>query len=161
MWLRQRDGVTCGPSVAVMAGTLLDPDYAAPLATADAGRWFAAEQGRVHARVNTVWPRALGTTPAGMARALSAHGVRYRWRAAVGALPRVVAALAADRPVAMLIGSTVPRHWVLITACEGSVLRCYEPSSGTVVGVSVDDVRAGRLHRLGFGRAFAFVLPAR
>ena len=31
MWPRQRDGVTCGPSVAVMAGVLLDADYGAPL----------------------------------------------------------------------------------------------------------------------------------
>lgn len=160
MWLRQRDGVTCGPSVAVMAGALLDPDYAAPLSTADAQRWFAAEQGRVHARVNTVWPRALGTTPAGMARALSAHGVRYRWRPATGALSQVIAALGTGRPVAMLIGSAVPRHWVLITAGEASSLHCYEPSSGASVTVGTDDVLAGRLHRLGFPRAFAFVLPA-
>ena len=78
--LRQRDGVTCGPTVAVVAGALLDPgrgDLSDPA-------WFAREQGRVHAEVNRVWPRRLGTTPPGMARALSAHssaaGVRYRWR---------------------------------------------------------------------------------
>ncbi|HOB50909.1 MAG TPA: hypothetical protein PKK01_16605, partial [Mycobacterium sp.] len=82
MWLRQRDGVTCGPSVAVTAGALIDADYGAPLRgeTDAARRWFAAEQGRVHRAVNRVWPRALGTTPAGMARALSAHGIAYRWR---------------------------------------------------------------------------------
>ena len=38
----------------------------------------------MHAEVNRAWPRALGTTPMGMARALTVHsrgrGVRYRWR---------------------------------------------------------------------------------
>jgi hypothetical protein len=75
-WLRQRDGVTCGPSVAVMAGALIDADYGAALEGDGAQQWFDSEQGRVHRAVNTVWPRALGTTPAGMARALSAHGMR-------------------------------------------------------------------------------------
>ena len=74
--LRQRDGVSCGPAVAVVAGARLDPDYAAVL-TDD--RRFADEQRRVHATVNRVWPRRLGLTPAGMARALSAHRP-YRWR---------------------------------------------------------------------------------
>ena len=35
-WLRQRDGVTCGPSVAVMAGALIDADYGAALEGDDA-----------------------------------------------------------------------------------------------------------------------------
>src|ERR1700694_2815454 len=106
--LRQRDGVTCGPSVAVVAGALLDPAYRAALmgpgahdvggagrarvrggpdrpAVGAAGRaCFSGEQGRVHAQVNRLWPRWLGTTPMGMARAITAHsaplGVRYRWR---------------------------------------------------------------------------------
>ena len=63
-WLRQRDGVTCGPSVAVMAGTLLDADYGEPLRQQRAQQWFDSEQRRVHRSVNMVWPRALGTTPA-------------------------------------------------------------------------------------------------
>ena len=101
MWPRQRDGVTCGPSVAVMAGVLLDADYGAPLRGARPQQWFDAEQGRVHSAVNMIWPRALGTTPAGMARALTVHsitrGVRYRWRPAVtgDALSDVCEAVAA------------------------------------------------------------------
>jgi hypothetical protein len=79
--LRQRDGVTCGPTVAVVAGALLNPGHGAELSDP---AWFADEQARVHAEVNRVWPRRLGTTPTGMARALTAHsrgsGVRYRWR---------------------------------------------------------------------------------
>ena len=166
VWLRQRDGVTCGPSVAVMAGTLLDTEYGAPLHAARGQQWFDSEQGRVHRAVNMVWPRALGTTPAGMARALNTHaaarGGRYRWRHAVrrDGLADVCAAVAGGWPVAMLIGSAIPRHWVLLTELEGSGLRCYEPSSGALVSVPVDAIGAARLQGLGFARPFAFVVPA-
>lgn len=162
MWLRQRDGVTCGPSVAVMAGALLDAEYGAPLQARDAQQWFDAEQGRVHRAVNRVWPRALGTTPAGIARALSAHGSRYRWRPVRpnDSLGDVCVALTAGRPVPMLIGGAIPRHWVLLTELDGSILRCYEPSSGRLVPVPLDDIRSARLSGLGFPRPFAFVLPS-
>src|SRR5262245_36362517 len=80
--LRQHDGVTCGPSVAVVAGALLDPGRRSVLSEPDSRQaWFAAEQLRVHAEVNRIWPRRLGTTPMGMAHALTVHssrlGVRY------------------------------------------------------------------------------------
>ena len=167
MWPRQRDGVTCGPSVAVMAGALLDREYGSRLFGGRPGaaqQWFDSEQVRVHRAVNRVWPRALGTTPAGMARALTEHsarrGVRYRWRPARpgDSLADVLDAIAAGWPVAMLVGSVLPRHWVLLTELDGVMLRCYEPSSGGLVHVPVDDIRAGRLSGLGFPRPFAFVL---
>lgn len=160
MWLRQRDGVTCGPSVAVMAGVLIDSEYRARLQDERAQQWFHAEQLRVHHAVNVVWPRALGTTPAGMARALSAYGTRYRWRPATGGLTDVVSAVRDGWPVAMLIGAAIPRHWVLLTEAAGPSVRCYEPSSGQFLAVQVDDICAGRLKKLGFARPFAFVLPA-
>src|SRR5690242_8254286 len=114
--LRQRDGVTCGPTVAVVAGSLLGPGHAAELSDP---AWFADEQAKVHAEVNRVWPRRLGTTPRGLARAITtrAPGVRYRWRPFRGRRDRlsdVERAVAAGRPVAMLIGRFIPRHWVLI-----------------------------------------------
>jgi len=167
-WLRQRDGVTCGPSVAVMAAAMLDVEYGARLFSGQAEsaqRWFHAEQGRVHRAVNVVWPRALGTTPAGLARAVNAHSaVRYRWRPARrhDAVVDVCAAVAGGWPVAMLIGSTIPRHWVLLTelGSDGdSALRCYEPSSGRTVTTDVADIRSASLRQLGFPRPFAFVLP--
>jgi hypothetical protein len=68
--LRQRDSTTCGPSVAVVAGAIVDPAYRAGL-TGSPRTWFADEQLRVHAEVNRIWPRMLGTTPLGIARALT------------------------------------------------------------------------------------------
>jgi hypothetical protein len=161
--LRQRDGVTCGPTVAVVAGALLDPDRQGDLADP---AWFADEQARVHAEVNRIWPRRLGTTPTGMARALTARssssGVRYRWRLFRGRRDRlsdVRRAVAADLPVAMLIGRFIPRHWVLIVDVDWLQWQCYEPSSGEVRSVEVAAVRRSRLSGLGYPRPFAFVLP--
>ncbi|MDT7794375.1 MAG: hypothetical protein QOD59_3811 [Mycobacterium sp.] len=161
--LRQRDGVTCGPTVAVVAGALLDPGRQGDLADP---AWFADEQARVHAEVNRIWPRWLGTTPTGMARALTARssssGVRYRWRLFRGrrdGLSDVRRAVAADLPVAMLIGRFIPRHWVLIVDVDWLQWQCYEPSSGEVRSVEVAAVRRSRLSGLGYPRPFAFVLP--
>jgi hypothetical protein len=168
MGLRQRDGVSCGPAVAVLAGALLDPSYAHRLTgpAEPAGRaWFVAEQGRVHAAANRIWPRALGTTPWGMAATISAHslahGVRYGWRLPRrgDALSDVQRAVTARWPVAMLVGNVVPRHWVLILEVRDEGLRCYEPSAGEIRSVSLAAVRAARLTGLGFPRPFAWVLP--
>jgi len=159
--LRQRDGVTCGPTVAVVAAALLDPGRGERLSDP---AWFADEQARVHREVNRVWPRRFGTTPAGMARALSARSssVGYRWRLFRGrrdGLSDVQRAVRAGHPVAMLIGRFIPRHWVLIVDVAGPSWQCYEPSSGQVRAVSVDAVRRSRLTTLGYPRPFAFVLP--
>jgi hypothetical protein len=167
--LTQRDGVTCGPAVAVVAGALLDPAYRAKLA---GSTWFAGEQGRVHDAVNAIWPQRLGTTPMGVARAITVHsarrGVRYRWRACRGLLGRrdeladVLAALDAHWPVAMLVGNHIPRHWVLLvehSSAAPDVLACYEPSSGQVRTVTLAAIRGATLTGVGFARPFAFVLP--
>ncbi|MGV0810426.1 hypothetical protein ABQF34_00540 [Mycolicibacterium boenickei] len=165
--LRQRDGITCGPTVAVVAGTMLDPAYRAELLNPDGDAWFHAEQGRIHAAVNRIWPRRLGTTPAGMARALTDHsakrGVTYRWRRFRGVrdpLSDVREAVAAGWPVPMLVGERgIPRHWVLIVEAGEAAVQCYEPSSGKVLSVDVEAVRGARLTGLGFPRPFAFVVP--
>jgi hypothetical protein len=162
--LRQRDGVTCGPTVAVVAGALLDPAYRAIL---DRAHLFDDEQRRVHRTVNRIWPRRLGTAPAGVARAINVHSpVRYRWRVFRGLLPGrrddladVLRAVRSGRPVAMLVGRFVPRHWVLAVDAGGGRLHCYEPSSGQVRAVAVEAVRRGGLTGLGFPTPFAFVLP--
>ena len=161
--LRQRDGVTCGPTVAVVAGALLDPLRRAALTDP---AWFAAEQARVHSRMNRVWPRRLGMTPWGMTRALTAHsarfGVRYRWRLFRGRRDRLAdvrRAVDGGWPVAMLLGRFIPRHWVLVVDVDGEVFDCYEPSSGAVRRVAFGDVRRARVPGLGYPRPFAFVVP--
>lgn len=160
--LRQRDGVTCGPSVAIVGAALLDSGYADALAEPD---WFADEQGRLHRRLNRIWPRALGTTPMGMTRALSAHSaVPYRWRLARrrgDALLDVREAVLLGWPVAMLVGRFVPRHWVLLVDWRSGGFGCYEPTSGELRRVSALDIRAAALTRVGYPRVFAFVLPTR
>ena len=127
---------------------------------------FAAEQLRVHAEVNRIWPRRLGTTPWGMARALTAQGVHGWGLLPLAAVPRpsrrladVVAAVDADRPVAMLVGRFIPRHWVLVVDAAGDTLTCYEPSSGELRTADVAAVRESRLTGLGYRRPFAFVVP--
>ncbi len=165
--LRQRDSTTCGPSVAVVAGALVDPVYGAAL-TGSPKHWFDDEQLRVHTEVNRVWPRMLGTTPMGIARALTTHteirGVTYRWRAFRGRRDRltdVLTFVSQGWPVAMLVGNVIPRHWVLIVGVSRQTLKCYEPSSGEIRAVDVAAVRNSRLTGLGYPRAFAFVLPSR
>jgi hypothetical protein len=164
--LRQRDSTTCGPSVAVVAGALVDPDYGSAL-TGSPRSWFDDEQLRVHTEVNRMWPRMLGTTPMGVARALSTRtevrGVRYRWRPFRGRHDRLADVLhyaQAGWPVAMLVGRLIPRHWVLIVGVDGQTLQCYEPSSGEIRPANIDAIRRSRLIGLGYPRPFAFVLPS-
>ncbi|WP_232077376.1 hypothetical protein [Mycolicibacterium aichiense] len=148
-----------------MTGALLDVEYGAPLHAERPQPWFDAEQARVHRAINVVWPHALGATPAGVARAMTEHsiarGVRYRWRPARchDGLADVCDAVAAGWPVAMLIGAVLPRHWVLLFEIDGAALRCYEPSSGALLDIAIEDIRRSRLARLGFARPFAFVTP--
>lgn len=170
--LKQSDGVTCGPSAAIVGGALLDPSYAVPLSSgenSDAARaWFAAEQAALHKSINRVWPRSLGSTPAGVASALSrhsrGHGVRYRWRFFRGrrdSLSDVRADVRAGWPVAMLVGRYVPRHWVLLVGVGDEAFDCYEPSSGEVRPVTFAAIRSRRLTGVGFPCPFAFVTPRR
>lgn len=157
--LRQRDSISCGPAVAVVAGGLLDPSYRSRFASGGAD--FADEQQRVHRLVNRVWPRRLGVTPLGMARALSVY-LPYRWRlfrCRRDDLADVRAFVSRGRPVAMLLGNWIPRHWVLLVAATDDGFDCYEPSSGAVRPARADDIRHARLTGLGYPRPFAFVVP--
>jgi hypothetical protein len=164
--VRQTDGFTCGPTVAMVAGALLDPAYVATLDTTASG--LAREQHRIHRAANTIWPRRLGTTPWGVAAAISAHsaalGVRYGWRAFRGAgdaLEDVIAAVDGGWPVALLIGAVVPRHWVLLVErVDPATFRAYDPATGRVREVTIEELRRHGLP-LAFPRAFALVLPGK
>lgn len=130
--LAQVDGVSCGPAVLVATAALTGAGWP----DAVAGR-FGRAQRLAHRQANRCWPRALGTTPAGMRRWLHRHAPaagRFRtrpWsRATAGAIATVAAA---RRPVPLLVGSRwLPRHWVLVTAAGAHGWEVYEPSSGEV-----------------------------
>ncbi|MFI5916100.1 hypothetical protein [Dactylosporangium sp. NPDC051541] len=159
-FVRQTDGFTCGPTVALVASAALDPGYGETITDP------AAEQHRIHKAANFLWPRKLGTTPWGVAAVISRHaaalGVRYGWRYfRPSDLPAAIAAVESDWPVALLIGETIPRHWILIVGHDDGQLRCFNPARGAVTTIPVDDLRNRHVEPLGFPRPFALVLPRR
>ena len=110
------------------------------------GSRYDARQKQVHRQTNRFWPQALGTTPWGAARWLRDHvpaAGRYRVRlvddtspADVEALLSAVdAALAAGQPVPLVVGSLVPRHYVLALCRDGD---------GPATGGGSTSRRAGR-----------------
>ncbi|MFC5996804.1 hypothetical protein ACFQE5_21585 [Pseudonocardia hispaniensis] len=165
--LDQVDGTTCGSAVLVALAAWADPAEADRLARIG----FDARQRQVHRESNRLWPRALGTTPWGMVRWLhehAPHAGRYRVRfvddtsaADVAALSAAVAAaLAAGRPVPLLVGSLVPRHYVLALAGTDRGWRVYEPSSGSVRALDVERIRRRGLGPVvGFDRLHLALLP--
>jgi hypothetical protein len=157
--VRQIDGVTCGPTAVLVATAMLDPAYAAGLDATPTG--LARELRRIHRASNRRWPRRWGTTPWGVAAALSAPDRPYRVRRfRPDRVAGVVAALDRGRPVALLIGRVVPRHWVLLIAHRGGAeFTVYNPASGRCPTVAAADLRRGTLP-FAFPRPYALVLPA-
>jgi hypothetical protein len=184
--LDQVDGTTCGSAVLVALAAWADPAEVQRLeavptggqqpAGGGFGARYDARQKQVHRQSNRFWPQALGTTPWGASRWLRDHvptAGRYRVRlvddtsaadmedliAAVGA------ALAAGRPVPLVVGTLVPRHYVLALRADdsrdGAGWRVYEPTSGQVRLLDLAAVRARRLAPvLGFDRLHAVLLPS-
>ncbi len=186
--LDQVDQTTCGSAVLVALAAWADPDELARLdgataigaagaragAAAGFGARYDARQQEVHAQTNRLWPRAFGTTPWAMAGWLRRHapaagGYRVRLVDDCAAadvaelLAAVEHALAADRPVPLLVGSFVPRHYVLVLGrLEGpdGGWRVYETTSGSVR--RLDPVLVGQRRLapvLGFDRLHAALLP--
>jgi len=167
----QVDGTTCGAAVLVVLRAALDGDYRTGVigARLEPDR-FGAEQLLVHRQSTRWWPRALGTSPWGMAGWLRRTGVvspRVRLVDAADTtdldtvLAEVDAALAAGWAVPLLVGSLVPRHWCLALPGppEGGWLA-YEPSSGSVRRVPPWAVRQRNLRPLlGFDDLQAVLLP--
>jgi hypothetical protein len=168
----QVDGTTCGAAVLVVLRAALDGVYRAAVigSRLEPGR-FGAEQLLVHRQSTRWWPRALGTSPWGMAGWLRHSGVVSLRVQLVDAadttdqaavLARVDAALAAGWAVPLLVGSLLPRHWCLALpgAPEGGWL-VYEPSSASVRRVPPQAVRQRNLRPLlGFDDLQAVLLPA-
>ena len=89
--------------------------------------WFADEQAQGARRGEPGLAAPVGHHADGDGAGAQAHsfssGVRYRWRLFRGRRDRlsdVQHAVEAGRPVAMLIGRFIPRHWVLIVDTTGS-----------------------------------------
>jgi hypothetical protein len=180
--LDQVDGTTCGSAVLVALAAWADPAElarleptptdAATLVGGGFGARYDARQKQVHRETNRFWPQALGTTPWGAARWLRDHALaagRYRVRlvddtseADVAALLRAVGgALELGRPVPLLVGSAVPRHYVLALRPDRDGWRVYEPTSGQVRLLDLAAVRERRLAPLlGFDRLHAALLPS-
>ena len=180
--LDQVDGTTCGSAVLVALAAWADPAEAdagwrrPPAGSRCVGAGFGARydarQKQVHGETNRFWPQALGTTPWGAVRWLRDHAPaagRYRVRLVddtsaadvAQVIDAVGAALAAGRPVPLLVGSFVPRHYVLALRADGDGWRVYEPTSGQVRLLDLAAVRERRLAPvLGFDRLHAVLLPS-
>ena len=126
----------------------------------------------MHRESTRFWPQAFGTSPWGMVAWLrrNAPGAGpYHVRLVddmsaadvASAVDATRTALAAGRPVPLLIGPSVPRHYCMALAEEGDgTWRVYEPTSGAVR--SVDPALVGRralAPLLGFDRLHAVLLP--
>ena len=176
--LDQVDGTTCGSAVLVALAAWADPAEVERLdgvgqraAGGGFGARYDARQKQVHRQTNRFWPQALGTTPWGAARWLRDHvpaAGRYRVRLVddtsaadvEAALTAVGAALDAGRPVPLLVGSAVPRHYVLALGRDGDGWRVYEPTSGQTRHLDLAAARERRLAPvLGFDRWHAALLP--
>ncbi|MHA6795870.1 hypothetical protein ACVGVM_20485 [Pseudonocardia bannensis] len=180
--LDQADPTTCGSAVLVAMAAWADPAESERLdgavAGAGSGTGFGIRyddrQRRVHRETNRIWPRALGTTPWGMARWLRVNvpgAGPYRVRLVDDASPsdvedvlaQVGVALSAGHPVPLLVGSAVPRHYVLVLGPLGDGAggwRVYEPTTGSVRVLDLALVRRRRLAPvLGFDRLHAVLLP--
>jgi hypothetical protein len=180
--LDQVDSTTCGTAVLLALATSADPLLALALTEsrseleAGFGTRFDRAQLLVHRQSNFWWPRALGTTPWGMAgwlarrRATRHPGVWGRALAhrpddaLAGIVREVDRALALGDPVPLLVGARLPRHYVLALRRDSRAgqpcWRIYEPSSGEVRAVPVAAVRERRLASwLGFDRVHAVLLP--
>jgi hypothetical protein len=141
---------------------------AAPVRTGFGAR-YDARQRQVHRESTRFWPQALGTTPWGMVSWLRRHlpaAGPYRVRlvddtdardvaALVGA---VGAALRAGRPVPLLVGAFLPRHYVLATGLRDGRWTVYEPTTAELRAVDPAAIGARGL-RLGFPRLHAALVP--
>jgi len=135
------------------------------------GARYDQRQRQVHRESTRLWPQALGTSPWGMVTWLRRHAPGagpYRVRLVddvstadvAAALAAAAAALTAGRPVPMLVGPLVPRHYVMALGLHSGGWRVYEPTSGQVRPLDLDLVRRRRLGPvLGFDRLHALLLP--
>ncbi len=164
--LRQPDARSCGAASVVMAGLLREDRSPAP-------EEFREEVLACHRRLTSLrgpdgrqvpWPRALGTPPWAVRRALEAlagcdHDLHLaRWSRETSYDRLAVAG------GALYVGSRLlPRH-VLLALAGGAggdgTLRCYQPSRGTVVALPREEFVRGRLTQAGWPVPWFAISPA-
>lgn len=185
--LDQVDGTTCGSAVLVALSAWADPSElrrlegpdqhrsaaavggSAPVVRTAFGARYDARQKQVHRESTRFWPQALGTTPWGMVRWLRRHvpgagpyAVRLVDDTSPADVAEVVTAVQAavrlGRPVPLMVGSLVPRHYVMVTGLDDGRWKVYEPTSGEIR--AVDPALVGRRALpLGFPRLHTALLP--
>jgi len=167
----QVDATTCGTTVLLAMAANADPLAALDLTSERFGQHFDELQRRVHKQSTRFWPRALGTSPWGMVAWLRRHapGVGpHRVRLVDDSNPadvhavidEVSAALDRGDPVPLLIGTAIPRHYVMATGRDECGWRVFEPSSGEVRIVEPAAIAEHRLAPLlGFDHLHAVLLP--
>lgn len=172
--LAQPDQRSCGPSSLVAAHMLVDPAYAATqnpkaFATAVLALHRELTSPSAFGRAQLPWPRALGTPPWAVARAMTSFtGLPYRTRVVrlggrSAEFDVLWAAVAEGHPVPLYVGSTwLPRHVVLAVAPTADGVDVYNPTHGTVAELTRAAFEAGRLTTFGsWVRPWFAVPPAR
>lgn len=167
--LPQPDRRSCGAASLVLAELMVSGADEAPDADSFRARVLDTHRrltGPVDARsrMQLPWPRALGTPPWAVARALGAlTGVphRTRWvRTGRGAAETLEGAHA-GAPAAFYVGSRwLPRHVVLVVGATADGFRTYEPASGRLLTVSRAAVTGRRLALAGWDVPWFSVRPA-
>jgi hypothetical protein len=170
--LSQPDQRSCGPSSLIAAHILVDPAYAATqnphaFATSVLALHRELTAPSFGGRAQLPWPRALGTPPWAVARAMSSYtGLRYRTRLArfggrAGLMSRMQAAVTAGHPVPLYVGDRwLPRHVVLAVEPADEGVLVYNPAHGTVGDMLASDFGAGKLTTFGkWAKPWFAVLP--
>jgi hypothetical protein len=138
--LSQPNQRTCGPSSLVAARILVDPAYAPASFPDDVlvlHRQLTAPVS--FGRFQLPWPRALGTPPWAVARAMSSYtGLPYRTRVVrLGSrssdFAAVQEAVSAGHPCPLYVGSAwLPRHVVLAVGSSDAGVQVYNPGRGAI-----------------------------
>jgi hypothetical protein len=167
--LTQPDQRSCGPSSLVAAHILLDADYRPSSFSTDVlalHRSLASPSFADQAQLP--WPRALGTPPWAVARAMqSFSGVPYRsdivrFGSRSSAFSSVVSAITAGRPCPLYVGDTwLPRHIVLAVGPSADGIQVYNPGHGTIDELTRSSFLSGELTIFGSWKRLWFaVLPS-
>ena len=158
--LSQPDQRSCGPSSLVAAHILIDPAYAAtqnPHAFAGTVKDLHRQLTGASAfgRAQLPWPRALGTPPWAVVRAMTEFsGIPYRnhivrWGNRKDDFDALHAAVTAGHPCPLYVGDRIPRHVVLAVAPTAGGVDVYNPGRGTVDELERAAFEAGKLTTFG------------